>query len=456
MANLLHPVVTYEGYRGSLCYLEIDAISSEHADVFSRRLKKALSDLVTITSDFTSMLVRVETLAKILQSNASSSIPKAERLETSDFLRWLTDGGFIFVGHESWDVENDSNVSKTNSTPFGLFKSDRALIENLEKQVLEDAHRLNASGELVSINKINIESPVHRFIRLTHIAIAEPGPSGSPIKIHSIVGILTSKGNAQESSSIPLIRQKLKEVLVLENVIENSHDFKAIVDVIDSMPKVEALRLDISSLREITHLILEIKNKNETRVLLKLDPAYRGALVLVAMPRDQYSNDNRDRLQAKIESTFGISPGSCEYQVDLSSKNVMKVFFYAPLPEGDIPPIEVESLQDELVRLSRNWISNLEEIIFSSKNIPNPKEVWRKYEKSFPSEYQALQSDEECLEDILQIESLDHQDTIAVSFSLNGKEHFEIFTLSVYGFGKKDYYFSSFSYLRRCWTRSHR
>ena len=384
------------------------------------------------------MLVRVETLAKVLQNKiSSSSIPKAERIETAEFLRWLTDDGFIFAGYAYWDIEDNSTISETNTSPFGLFKSDKNLVDNLERQVKEDINKLNESGELISINKINIESPVHRFIKFTHISVCEPGSSGNPSKIHSIVGILTSKGNAQESSSIPLIRQKLKEVLVLENVIENSHDFKAIVDVIDSMPKVEALRLNVNSLREITHSILEIENKNETRVLVKLDPTYRGALVLVAMPRDQYSNDTRDSLQSKIESTFGISPGSCEHQVDLTSKNVMKVFFYAPLPEGDIPPIDIENLQNSLVKLSRNWISNLEERIFSANAILDPKATWRKYEKAFPTEYQALQSDEDCLEDIIQIESLNHQNSITVSFNLKGKEHFEIFTLNVYGFGKR-------------------
>ena len=52
MASLLHPLLTYEGYRVSLSYLEIDAISSEHASVFSRRLKKALNNLISVTSDF--------------------------------------------------------------------------------------------------------------------------------------------------------------------------------------------------------------------------------------------------------------------------------------------------------------------------------------------------------------------------------------------------------------------
>ncbi|MCB0318850.1 MAG: NAD-glutamate dehydrogenase, partial [Bdellovibrionales bacterium] len=437
IAYHLHPILTYDGYRASLSYLEIEDISTEHSEVFIRRLKNALENLAFVTADFTSMLVRVETLAKVLQNKiASSSIPKSERLETSDFLRWLTDGGFIFVAYSCWDIkQKDLTINQANS--FGLFKADQGLISELKSQIHDDLLRLNDSGELISINKINVESPVHRFVRLTHIAVVEPGASGQPAQIHSILGILTSKGNAQESSSIPLIRQKLKQVLLLENVIENSHDFKAIADIIDSMPKVEALRLNVDSLREIAHLVLEIKNKSETRTLIKIDEANRGALVLIAMPKEQYSNQIRDRLQAKIETTFGTSPGSCEYQVDLSSKNVMKIFFYTPLPEGDLPPIKVDHFQNELIKLSRNWLNNLEERIHSSELFDDKKAIWRKYSSAFPAEYQTLHSDEECLADIHEIETLDHQNSITVSFDFKGKEHFDIFTLSVYGYGKR-------------------
>src|SRR5262249_13813378 len=110
----LHPVLLNTGRRISLSYVETEKVSMETAEMVQRRLRKSMQELILVTEDFTSMLVRAETLAKILEhSEYRSTFPESERREVAEFLRWLSDGSFIFLGHAQWRLGDKEQIANT-------------------------------------------------------------------------------------------------------------------------------------------------------------------------------------------------------------------------------------------------------------------------------------------------------------------------------------------------------
>jgi glutamate dehydrogenase len=411
----LHPIVLLDGYRTSLVYLETDALSPEQVGVLQRNLEGTLSDLMLATDDYTSMLVRAETLAKLLDNPTyQTKFPLSEKQEVAAFLRWLSDGGYIFLGYAERKVRDNDNIENKPSINLGIFKSQQSYSGYLLEESREDCVFANNSNDAFYFSKLRIESLVHRRVKLNNITIPEYSSDGRLLAWHSFIGILTSKALSQESSSIPLIRRKLQKVIELEEVVHNSHDYKFILDIIDHMPKDQALRLDIEGMREIIHTIIGIQNKSDTRVNVRFDNSKRGVTVLVVLPRERFNLYVRDELQQYIEATFGAQSGSSEYHIDVGEKPLARFYFYVPLNSYEAPSLDLKYFEDEINDISRTWEENLEEQISISGLFSNPTDTWFKYSQAFPEDYKALQSVEDCIIDIQTIETLSFSNPIQV------------------------------------------
>lgn len=410
----LHPILRHLGYRLSLAYIECDFLSAEQLKLLEKTLHALMNDLRIVTEDFTSMLVKVETLARMLSNQKYTSIfPLSEQTEVADFLHWLSDGGYIFLGHANWRVE-EGNLAVTPASQLGLFQDLCPLSTDLLCEARSDAEKLLELSQPVMVSRLRTESPVHRRSRLNNIVILESAADGTIHSIHAVIGLFTSKALTQESSSVPLIRRKLKLLSDKEELYENSFDFKTTVNIIDSMPKDEAFRLDLDSLREIVTTIVGIQNRNETRASIRFDPTRRGVSLLIIMPRDRFNSHIRDRLQNHLERTFGAAHGTSEYHLDLTNKPHARLYFYVPLPDSAPPMVDLARLEDEIAELSRTWKSNLEDALLASQSAENAQRLWLRYSNAFPESYQALQSPTQAVYDIENLENLYHSDEFSV------------------------------------------
>ncbi len=429
LSILLHPILFLSGYRLSCSYIEIEKISSERLDKLTNLLSTSLRDLICVTDDFTSMLVHAESLAKVLRDIGSSD---AALSETASFLSWLSDGGLMFLGHSSWSPKDGTKFVAAPSTLLGLCKERASISEALMAEVQRDIGQLFNSSEVVAVTKLSSVSTVHRFARMINISVKKFEQDGKLLEIHSFVGLLTSKAWAQESSTIPLIRQKLQTILKAEEVVENSYDYKNIVNIIDSLPKDETLRLDAEALREIIEKILGVQNRNQTRTSVRFDRAGRGVSIVTLMPQERFNTGVRKRIQSHLEDSFGAQPDSGEYHLDLSSGPLVRFYFYIPLPPGEIPELDLHDLQLKIEELSKSWNERLRDNIFQSQTVIEHEKLWQKYRNAFPEGYQALQSVEDCVHDIELLETLNDDQPLKVILSDFPHDNDQLKTLVVY------------------------
>ncbi|MCB0353383.1 MAG: NAD-glutamate dehydrogenase [Bdellovibrionales bacterium] len=431
--SYLHPILREDGRRISFSYIECAPLAEAQVQVLLKKLEQNLHHVVVSTDDFTPMLVQTETSARLLESmNGRSSFPADEEVEAADFLRWLTDGGLLFLGYMQW---KESEGTLSPRAMLGLARIEGQYGKRLLDELFQDAEGLVSRGELLSVDRIRTESMVQRRAKLMNISFQQPSSDGKVVVVHQIVGLLTSKAIAQESSSVPLIRTRLQYLLKNELAIEHSHDYKSIVNIVNSMPKEESLRLDNESLLSIVQTILEIHNKNETRVSIRLDRAERGATVMIVLPRDRFNSTVRNKVQAYVEKMLGAAPGTSEYHLDLSNQPHARFYFHIPVAEGGLESLDIAVLKREIAELTRSWKDNLEERIVRSPLFTNPTDLWLRYADAFPQGYQTLQSVEDCTHDIGFIESLSEDRSIDVSMRPSGEEIPRSFILIVYSLG---------------------
>lgn len=410
---LLHPILSIDGEKISLSYLEVDEISEERFHLFQRMVEGALRDVILSTDDFGPILMKTDRLAGACERSEAPAAGELSQREVGEFLRWLSDGSFIFLGYAERRAVADGTLSEKPDAALGIFKTDGSYAYRLLDETYQDACR---AGSKFLVTKLGVESRVHRRLRLVHVCVLESAESGGPAAAHSFVGLLTSKALATELSSIPIVRRKLREVVESEGVHHNSYDYKYIVDTMDRMPKEISLRLDVQTLRELVDTAIGIHGSDYTRVGIYADPSHRGVFVLVITPRERFNEEVRDRIQRHLEEAFGASPGSAEFHLDFSLDPQVKTYFYLPVTgDGELPPVDVAALGEEITRLSHGWKDNLSERVLESSRFADPEEVLFAFRDAFPPGYQALRTAEEAERDIEVVSSLSADNPLEIA-----------------------------------------
>jgi len=444
--TLLHPLVALDnGRRLSLMYVRIDSLNAETLNLLQERIKRSLEDLVLVTEDHPTILSQVETVARLLKERVPTNTTESERNEVSEFLRWLSDGGFVFLGYSEWRIEEESNekskiVRYIDDSPkilLGLFKSTNPWSTQLKEECRKDALRALESPNLLSISKLLFRSIVHRSERASHVVLPQYGSDGTVTGIISVVGLFTSKTLSQESSTIPSIREKVKKLISLEQAIPNTFSYKNIIKIIDSMPKELLLRSEVETINQHLKMITGIQRESESAALVHADPSGRGVNVTVAMPRKRFSEQVRTRLQKHIEYTFGAAPGSGDLQVSLNVKPLVLFYYHIPVSASHHPIVDMTKLELDLIDLTKTWLDNLHDRIILSETFEDPENIWLKYRNSFHDEYQASFTVQESYRDITIIEKLTNENSIKVDIS--GRTDFSegLFQLSLYSWQKE-------------------
>ena len=156
------------------------------------------------------------------------------------------------------------------------------------------------NGPVLIINKTNSESTVHRRVRMDYVGVKKLRPDGTAAGEHRFVGLFTSKASSEDAENIPILRQKLEQILSAAEAVEGSYDYKEIITIFNSLPKEE---LFLTSAAEIGGDIRTVLNAYQTsgvRATLREDPLKRGAAVMVIIPRDRFSGTVRKEIEAAL------------------------------------------------------------------------------------------------------------------------------------------------------------
>src|SRR5262249_49343261 len=168
------------------------------------------------------------------------------------------------------------------------------------RPIPDDLRRRLNEPPLLVVSKTNAESPIHRHGRMDYVGIKEVDNAGVVVGERRFLGLLTSKAYAEESATVPLLRRKLAAVLEAEGAVEESHDYKAIVTVFNSIPKVELMGASATELRTEIKTILAAEGGNDVKVVHRVDMLGRGVFVVVIMPRERFSEDLHRRIEARL------------------------------------------------------------------------------------------------------------------------------------------------------------
>jgi glutamate dehydrogenase len=398
-----------EGRRESFVHSALDRIPDADLGRLERELEARLGDAYVATEDYRRMRDR---LAEVRDGLDLGGALGADSDEVDQFLGWLAEGNFVFLGYgayrESTDDERPGWELDAESA-LGILTIPERAAEIFRRDV---AREQNDERPRFAVLRSAVESTVHRSGRMDVIVVRPSAADGHPVVEHRFYGLFTSKAYAETSAEIPVLRAKLRLILDAEEVLPDSYDFRDIESIFEGMPKAELFQLSAEELAAEIRMIRSLSAADGVRVKLR---AHRlGAWVTVILPRARFSGEVRAWIQSLLSERLGGPV--VDYQLSLGEGESARLHFYVAGPEG-APTVRVEELERRISERVRSWEDRLRERLVAEYGRPRGRALAERYAALFTPEYKAGTEIEAALNDIRHVEKLGGPEAIEIELA---------------------------------------
>lgn len=430
--------------RESLIHFEVTRVADpEVRAAMEADIGQRLADVIAVTDDFRRMVERLNRIIGELGDRIVDLPERATELqEVQDFLRWLRDGAFVFQGYRGYDVvevDGEPAVRVEAGSGLGLLRNEStsqyAIPVPLSK-LHPSIRALAEEGPTLIISKANTESTVHRRARMDYIGIKKLDGRGRVQGEHRFLGLFTSKAYGEAAENIPILRQKLAEILAEAGVAEGSHDYKEINTIFNSMPKEELFLTSASEIGRDIQAVLTSYGSGEVRVVLRDDPLRRGVSVMVIIPKDRFSGEVRRLIEeAFVEAYQGEI---LNYHLALGAGDQARLHFYVVAPPERLRAVGSSALESIVRELIRNWEDRVRDLLEEIRSGDEARRLARHYAESCSPEYRVATDPADAVRDILELEAMRETGrTVSIALSprgeaLPGEEGEEVTALKLY------------------------
>jgi glutamate dehydrogenase len=417
------------GTKESLVHCEVSRIvDPERLEFVREELTHHLQDVVRATDDFRPMLDAVDVVVADLEELSRKLPERAEELaEIQSFMRWLRDGGFVFLGYRAYDFvvsgrKGERSVVVEPGSGLGMLRNEaesRFADPVPISELGEGVRRAAESGPVLIINKTNAESTVHRRARMDYIGIKKMDAAGRPVGERRFIGLFTSKAYSQAAENIPILRHKLAKVLQDAHARAGSHDYKEIITIFNTLPKEE---LFLSSAEEVADDVRTVQTSygtDDVRVTLREDPLERGLSVMVILPRDRFSADVRKAIAGALVEAFDGEV--LNYHLALGEGDQARLHFYVGAPVERLHAVDAVQLERVLGELTRTWSDRVREGLEDVRAADEARGLARRYGDELSLEYQAATGPPVAVGDILELERMEREgQTVSIVLANRG------------------------------------
>ncbi len=394
----------------SLIFVECDRIvQAAERQALASELASVLGNVDAAVSDWGQMLKRLQALC---EKSCQIGEETDARQEGVDFLRWLEDRHFTFLGAREYDLHrtgDDIELVALPDTGLGILRGEpRSAINVLPPQ----AQVYLKSGQLVLVTKAMTRSTVHRPAWLDCIAVKRFDDAGKLVGESRFLGLYTSKAYAAPVSEIPLIRKRCAEVMHGAAVVPDSHAAKSLQAILDAYPRDELFQVDSDTLKAHALGILRLQERQRSRLFARRDPFGRFTSVLVFVPRDRYNTELRARMGDELMRT--LDGQSIEFTPMLTDNPMARVHYLVRARTSAPIAPDLAALESRIARLAQRWEDECRATLLQLHGESQGMSLAQRFANGFPSAYQEDFSGAFAADDVLMLAELSPAKTMVV------------------------------------------
>jgi glutamate dehydrogenase len=413
------------GPRVSLVHCEIQRVAGQESrDRIAREIRERLEQVVAVTDDFQPMLEALAgTMEQVTAAGEIVSERNGEQAEILEFLDWLKQGNFIFLGYREYDIadaQGEPGLMVRPGSGLGILRTEQrsayVTAVPLAEMRPELVRRLT-QGPLLIINKTNAESPIHRRARMDYVGVKKLDDSGRIVGERRFLGLFSSKAYAESAEEIPILRRKLHRILDRSGAPEGSHDYKEIITIFNTMPKEDLFQAAPGELEEEVQAILAHLFAADVRVLVRPDPLGRGASVIAIVPQGRYSGAIRLRIEEVIVRR--LDGTVLNFHLAMGSADQVRLHFYISAPADVVATVDPRELEREISQITRSWDDRLLDALKEAHGQDEGQRLWDIYATAFGEEYRVAFLPAAAVADVAQLEHMRSEErAVAMAFSV--------------------------------------
>ena len=405
------------GLRESVMHIEISAESGgARLDALAPALERVLGAVREAVADWAAMRARLQRVIADL-AEEPPPLAEAERKEAADFLAWLDDANFTFLGFREYRFgAGDGSLDIVPGSGLGILGDDAyPVFDGLRNftTLPPDVRQFLREPRLLLITKSNRRSRVHRPVPMDAICIKSFDAEGNAAGERLVVGLFTSLAYSRSPRAIPLLRRKVERTLERAGFDPASHDGKALLHILDTYPRDELFQIGEGELLETAMGILHLQERQRIALFVRRDPFERFVSCLVYVPRERYDTALRQRFAAILERAFSGSIDSFNTQLDESVLG--RVHFIVRTTPGRLGQIDVAAIERDLAEAGRSWADRIAAALGNAEGEAAGSALLRRYADAFPTAYRERFGGADAVADIERLEELRHGAPIAVT-----------------------------------------
>lgn len=402
----------------SLIYFELPPLTEDlDAKALKMQIDRVLQKVSATTGDWRAMDSIVGTLAKNYEKHCDKS-HKAEAHEVANFLSWLHNKNFVFLGYAEYNLVKKKNGQESfeldTKTAKGLYRvnSDQSAIERSARPTLRALFSVQKSSEICE---------VHRPGAMDYIALSRMDAKGKIIGEIRILGLFTSVVYYQSTDLIPFIRNKVARILDYSGFDRHGHSGKSLRTIIEFLPRDELFQIGEDELFNMVMGILALELKPQVRLFARHDTFGRFVSCLIYVPRERFSTAIREQVAKILSKAYGGTLGA--FYTQMTDSPLARLHVIINTTPGNVPQADPGTLERTISGLVNLWQDALREALVAQFDEEKGIALYHRYAEAFQGDYTNTHTAQSAAFDIRRAEACLKQDGLSLEiFRRDGED----------------------------------
>jgi len=377
-----------KGLAESVIQFQVDRRTLKSAlQEIEARLRNAYQDVHRAVADWKQM---EDAMAEAARSLPSWARPANQewREECEEFLRWVLDDHFIFLGVREYRVARGKKQYELRLVPgtgLGILRENGDTITTRPLTSLAEAARKRSQKLPLIVTKTNARATVHRSGYMDYIGVLQFDKNGRTIGERRFLGLFTSSAYNLSAMETPLARVRARRVLDHAGLTPGSHAWKSMVHILETLPRDELLQASWRELQPTAVGILNLQERQRVRLFIRRERYGRFYSCLVYMPRERFNTENREAVQNILNRA--LKGARLDYSVKVAESTLARLHVIVrPKPGAEID-FDVQLLEQKLVEAVRSWTDDLRDTLVQKLGEERGLELAARFGRAFPEAY---------------------------------------------------------------------
>jgi len=417
--------------RELFIYAEIDRLAHEDLPLLKLSLEQTMADLRAVVDDFQPMKAK---LADILNQVQPDKLPISEEeySEGVEFLRWLSQDNFTFLGYREFRYANDE-IHQEGETLGMLKLRSPASVRKISEQS-DTTQQFLLEPKLLAFSKSGTKSRVHRPAYPDYVGIKQFNEAGQVIGEWGFLGLYTSSAYMKHPRDIPVLRHKIQRVQDKADYDPAGFDGKVLAQILATYPRDELFQIEESELLETAVAITNFHERRKLRLFVREDRYGLFVNCLLYMPRDLYNTRSRLQIEQLLVAAFEAE-GS-EYDIFLSESILIRLQFILRVKPGRPNHINRQEVEDKIAQTINDWNADLGQALLGAFGETRGRKLIAEYANAFSAGYREHHSAKVAADDVECLEALSTERPLITRLYRHPEDDRHLIRLKVFHLGE--------------------